>query len=142
VILIDANLLLYAYDTTSVHHVVARDWLEKQISAGEAVRLSWFTILAFLRITTSFRAMLSPLREEEACSVISDLLAQPTVAVLPPGPRHWEILNRVIQQSRCRGALVMDAELAALTIEYGAILCTHDRDFARFPTLRVEYPLA
>jgi len=142
VILIDTNLLLYAYDTTSVHHVVARDWLEQQISSGEAVRFSWFTILAFLRITTNFRAMLSPLTEEEACGIITELLTQPAVAVLSPGPRHWDILNRVIQQSGCRGALVMDAELAALAIEYGAILCTHDRDFARFPTLRLEYPLA
>lgn len=47
-----------------------------------------------------------------------------------------------IYQSGCRGALVMHAELAALAIEYGAILCTHDCGFARFPTLRVEFPLA
>jgi predicted nucleic acid-binding protein len=34
----------------------------------------------------------------------------------------------------------MDAHLVALAIEHGATLCTNDRDFARFPGLKVEYP--
>jgi predicted nucleic acid-binding protein len=32
--------------------------------------------------------------------------------------------------------------LAALTIEYGGVLHTTDRDFARFPGLRWKNPLA
>jgi len=39
-------------------------------------------------------------------------------------------------ESQARGPLVTDAQLAALTIEYGGILRTTDRDFARFPGLR------
>jgi len=35
----------------------------------------------------------------------------------------------------------MDAHLAALAVEHGATLCTTDRDFARFPRLRVHDPL-
>jgi predicted nucleic acid-binding protein len=41
-----------------------------------------------------------------------------------------------------RGKLTSDAALAALTIEYGGVLHTTDRDFARFPGLRWVNPLA
>jgi hypothetical protein len=40
-----------------------------------------------------------------------------------------------------RGKLTSDAALAALTMEYGGVLYTNDRDFARFPGLRWVNPL-
>jgi predicted nucleic acid-binding protein len=40
-----------------------------------------------------------------------------------------------------RGPLITDAQLAALTVEYGGVLHTTDRDFARFPGLRWMNPL-
>ena len=49
-ILIDANLLLYAYDPSSPHHQGARNWLETTFSEPEPVGLAWMTLLAFLRI--------------------------------------------------------------------------------------------
>jgi uncharacterized protein len=140
-ILLDANVLLYAYDSSSAHHESARKWLENSISSTRAVRLAWLTITAFLRITTNFRAMQSPFSEQEACSTVSSLLQHPSVDILNPGPRHWSILERLINETGTRGPLVMDAHLAALAIEHGATLCTHDRDFSRFSDLRVEYPL-
>jgi hypothetical protein len=36
--------------------------------------------------------------------------------------------------------LVTDAHLAALAIEHGATMCTHDSDFLRFPGLTVIDP--
>jgi predicted nucleic acid-binding protein len=83
-----------------------------------------------------------PFTEQEACRIVSHLLEQPSVALLHPGPRHWPILMRLIEQTGAKGPLVTDAHLAAIAIEHGAILCTHDRDFTRFPGLRAEYPLA
>jgi predicted nucleic acid-binding protein len=38
--------------------------------------------------------------------------------------------------------LVMDAFLAALALENGATLVTTDRDFSRFPRLRLHDPTA
>jgi uncharacterized protein len=140
-ILLDANVLLYAHDSSSTYHESARNWLEKPISTTRAIRLAWLTITAFLRITTNFRAVQHPLTEHEACRAISSLLDHPSVDILNPGPRHWSILERLINETGTRGPLVMDAHLAALAMEHGATLCTHDRDFSRFPHLRVEYPL-
>jgi uncharacterized protein len=63
------------------------------------------------------------------------------VVVPSPGERHWEILRELLADGQCYGPLVTDAVLAALAMEHGAELCTNDRDFSRFPNLRVVNPL-
>jgi hypothetical protein len=82
-----------------------------------------------------------PYQLDEAVLIVSDWLAQSNVIVVHPTDRHWRILSNFLPKSRIRGSLIMDAHLAALAIEHGATLCTNDRDFARFPGLKVEYPL-
>jgi len=141
VIILDANLLLYAYNASSDQHDSARRWLERTLAAPLPVGLPWATILAFLRIGTNPRAFPSPLGIEEATAIVSDWLAHPTVAVVEPGERHWEILRQLLLTVQARGPRVADAHLAALTLEHGATLCTSDRDFRLFPELRIENPL-
>jgi toxin-antitoxin system PIN domain toxin len=140
-ILIDANLLIYAYDSGSENHEAARQWLEHTFSAPEPIRLAWVTLLAFLRITTNPR-LGRPLALAEAVSIVDDWLERPNVGLLAPGERHWEILRTLTPKSQARGNLVMDAHLAALAIEHGATLHTTDRDFSRFAGLRFSNPIA
>lgn len=141
-ILIDANLLLYAYHPRSEHHERSRKWLESVLSGPGLVRFAWITIWAFLRIGTNPRVFERPLTILEAASHVSSWLALPTVGVLEPGERHWEILRGLLQSGQVSGALVMDAVLAAIAIEHGATLFTSDRDFTRFPGLKTSNPLA
>lgn len=61
--------------------------------------------------------------------------------VAQPGEKHWQILRALLIEGQCRGQLVPDAHLAALAIEHGASLATHDRGFARFAGIKVLYPL-
>ena len=139
--LLDVNLLLYAHDSTSKEYKRARPWLECAFVGPEIVALPWATILAFLRIATTPRVETRPLDTEEAVAIVTDWLAQANVIIVHPTDQHWRILSRLLPKSRVRGSLIMDAHLAALAIEHGATLCTNDRDFARFPGLKVEYPL-
>ena len=99
------------------------------------------TILAFLRIATNPRALASPLPPDEAVSIVESWLAQPCAVLVSPGERHWSILGPMLARDQVRGPLVMDAHLAALALEQGAVLATHDRDFARFDGLRTAMPL-
>jgi toxin-antitoxin system PIN domain toxin len=142
VILIDANLLLYAYHSRSDHHERSRSWLEDALSGRAPVRLAWWTIFAFLRIGTSPRIFEHPLRMTEAAAIVSSWLSVETVALLEPGERYWEIFTGLLRAAQVTGPLVTDAALAALAIEHGATLCTTDRDFSRFPALRTVNPLA
>jgi toxin-antitoxin system PIN domain toxin len=100
------------------------------------------TDLAFLRITTSPRIYEQPLLAAEAASTVSSWLKQPSVSVLDAGEQCWEILRRLLVEAHVTGPLVMDASLAALALENGATLVTTDRDFARFPKLKVHNPAA
>lgn len=140
-ILIDANLLIYAYDSSSLFHASAKAWLEEVLSRPEPVRLAWSSILAFLRITTHHRIFSQPFSMAEAQGFVDTWLAQPQVEILVPGPRHWRILREILTKAQARGPLVMDAHLAALAVEYGASLNSTDRDFGRFDQLRWQNPL-
>ncbi len=140
-ILVDANLLIYAYDTSSSFHAPARRWLEEVLSAPAPVCLPWASLLAFLRITTDRRILRTPFSGAEAAGIVQELLQVGTVRVPEPTSRHWQILERLITGDQATGPLVTDAHLAALAIEHGAELCTTDRDFARFQGLRWRNPL-
>ncbi len=140
-ILIDANLLLYAYNTSSEHHETAKRWLQEVLSQPEPIRFSWLTILAFLRISTTPRILPRPLTIKEALAIVADWLSLPNVHTLNPTERHFDILSRILPVGQASGPLVMDGDLAALAIEHGALLCTTDRDFARFPGIRFSNPL-
>lgn len=140
-ILVDANLLLYAYDTSFEQHRAARRWLEATLAGPEPVGLAWTTILAFLRIGTNPRAFEHPLSVGEAVETAGAWLACPAVTIAEPSERHWGILARLLSVAAARGPLVMDGHLAALAIEHGATLCTTDRDFAKFPGVRLLNPL-
>ena len=141
-ILIDANLLLYAYHPRADQHEHSRAWLEAVLSGPDLVRFAWLTLWAFLRIATNPRVFERPLATAEVEAAISSWLDQPVAGVLEPGERHWDILRGLVRDAQTTGPLIMDAVLAAIALEHGATLCTTDRDFTRFPGLKWTNPLA
>ena len=141
-ILIDANLLLYAYDSESLHHERSRDWLEVTLSSGHPVRFALVTLLAFVRIASDRRIFSRPLSPTEACSLVDTWLSLPNARLLHPGPRTWRYLGGMCEEGQARGAMVMDAHLAALAREHGASIATSDRDFMRFPDVTIVNPVA
>jgi uncharacterized protein len=140
-ILVDANLLLYAYRPRALQHEASRAWLESALSGSEFVRFAWVSLWAFMRISTSSHVFEHPLSAAESAAAVSSWLAQPVAGILEPGERHLEVLTRLLAEGQATGPLVMDAALAALAIEHGATLHTTDRDFARFPGLDWVDPL-
>jgi hypothetical protein len=140
-ILIDANLLLYAYDPRAANHEASKRWLERVLSGPELVRFAWLTIWAFLRISTNPRVFEHPLSIAEANAIVTAWLAQPQSGVLDPGERHREILPELLASAQASGPMVVDAVIAAIAIEHGAILQTTDRDFSRFAGLKWINPL-
>ena len=140
-ILVDANLLIYAYHADSPEHAASRRWLKDARGGSEFVRFAWLTLWAFLRISTHPRVFEYPLTLADASAAVSSWLAQPICGIAEPGERHWQILQELSRDGQASGPLLMDASLAAIAIEHGATLCTTDRDFARFPGLEWRNPL-
>lgn len=140
-IVLDANLLLYAYDSSSKKHEQARNWLENAFSSATPVGLPWQTVGAFLRIVTHPRIPGQRFTIEEAVQVVDQWLEQPNVRLLGPGDQHWPLLRQLLIDGQAKGPLVTDAQLATVAMENGGILHTTDRDFARFPGLRWTNPI-
>jgi toxin-antitoxin system PIN domain toxin len=141
VIVVDANLLLYAHYPRSDQHEASRMWLEGVLSGSELVRFAWLSLWAFLRISTNPRVFERPLTSPEAEAAVASMLSQPPAGIIEPGERHWDILRSLMRTGQTTGPLMMDAALAAIAIEHGATLQTTDRDFSRFPGLRWANPL-
>ena len=141
-ILVDANLLIYAVDSDAPHHAGARHWLEDTLSGGEHVGLAWVVVLAFLRVTTRPGVLVRPLHADAALSYVDVWLELPNVEAVGPGPNHWPIMRNLLKAAGTLGNLTSDAHLAALAIERGAALYSTDHDFARFSGLQHVNPLA
>jgi uncharacterized protein len=137
----DVNLLLYAYDAASAHHVNARRWLEQLLSGTETVGFPLLVLLGFLRLSTRAQVFTAPLKPSEAFDRIERWLAQPCAVLLQPTERHLDLLRGLLEPLGTAGNLTTDAHLAALAIEHGAELCSADGDFARFAGLRWTNPL-
>jgi len=140
-IVLDVNLLLYAYDGRAPPHAQARLWWQSVICGPELIGLPWQTIHGFLRISTDTRISGNQVSMESSLALVEQWMNLSNVRVLTPGERHWSILRRMLLEGQARGPMATDAQLAALTIEYGGVLYTTDRDFARFPGLRWVDPL-
>ncbi len=139
--LLDANLLLYAVNKDAPLHLPARKWLEKSLTGEEPVGFSWNVILAFLRLTTRPGLFRKPLSPDQAFDLVASWLAEPGAIIVHAGPRHLEIVRRLIKPLGTAGNLTSDAHLGALAIEQNAQLCSCDGDFARFSGVDWQNPL-
>lgn len=140
-ILVDANLLLYARDTLGDQHHAALRWLTEQLNGATRVGLPWPSLTAFVRIATHPRVYEQPLSAAEAWSQVEAWLEADPAWVPLPTERHGAVLGNLIRRHDVRGNLVSDAVLAALAIEHGLELCSAGTDFARFPEVRWRNPL-
>jgi uncharacterized protein len=142
VIIPDANLLLYAYDKTSPFHTKASAWWSHTLSGSETVGLAPVVVFAFVRIGTSARAFSNPLTAAEAANHVRSWMAQPCVQLLQPDANHVSEVLKLIEVIGSAANLTTDAQLAALAMEYGAVLHTTDADFLRFRGLKWVNPLS
>ncbi len=134
-ILVDANLLVYAHVETMSQHTAAKRWLDGQLNGVARVGLPWPSLLSFVRLVSNPRIFERPETVGRAWHQVLLWLACESVWLPQPTPRHSELLGHLIEQVSLKADLVPDAHLAALAIEHGLTLCSTDGDFARFPGL-------
>lgn len=141
-ILVDANVLLYAEDSLSESHELARRWWDERLSGSETVCLCWPVVNAFIRITTNMRLHARPLTLAEAIGRVQSWFDQPCLRMLQPSDHHWPIFQRMLREGKANGNLASDAHLAALAVEHNCVLYSCDADFGRFRGLKWKNPLA
>jgi len=141
-ILVDANLLLYAKVDDFPQHEAARAWLDERLNDVVGLGLPWQSLLAFVRLTSNPRIFQRPLPASDAWLQVEEWLSCRNVWIPEPTKRHGEILRSLLPAVGNRSNLIPDAHLAALAMEYGLILCSSDADFGRFAGLRWRNPLS
>jgi uncharacterized protein len=141
VILVDANILVYAHVNSFPQHAIAREWLDHQLNGSARVGLPWVSILALLRLVTNARVFEHPEPIADAWSQVRTWLGCKSVWMPEPTERHVDLLGELLTLPGVHGNLVPDAHLAALAMEHGLTLYSTDGDFARFRSLRWINPI-
>lgn len=140
---VDVNLLLYASDRESPDHEAAARFLDGCAERPELFCLAWPTAMAYLRLATHPAIFADPLTPAEAEANLDSLIRLPRTQLIAEGEHFWRAYREVTAELPVRGNLVPDAHLTALLLEHGVeTLYTRDRDFLKFPQLRVRDPLA
>jgi toxin-antitoxin system PIN domain toxin len=138
---VDTSVLVYAEMTTSRHHVAARGLLEELAEDARPWAIPWPCVYEFLRVVTHPRVYHPPAPLQVALTDLRSILASPSMVLLSETSRHADIMASVLEASSVAGNLVHDAHIAALCLEHGVSeFLTGDRDFSRFPGLRVDHP--
>lgn len=138
--LVDANVLIYAVNTSDPKHEQSRSWLDDALNGQEVVAFTWVVLLAFLRLTTRIGLLPNPLPVADALATMQAWLDQPPSVLVGPTERHLGVLRGLLLEHGTGGNLTSDAHLAALAVEHGATIVTHDADFDRFTGVRWSRP--
>jgi hypothetical protein len=81
------------------------------------------------------------LRSTDATAAIDSWLVSP-VTFLGETDEHWDTLRNLLERGKVAGPRVHDARVAAICLQHAVEeLWSADRDFSRFPALRVRNPL-
>lgn len=140
-IVVDTNLLVFAYDSQAPRHAAARLWWEAALSGVEPVGVPWVVVLAFTRLLTHPTICDRPVTAATVRGIVATWLAQPQVRLLAPSDRTMETFFTLLDAAGTGGNLATDALIAAHAIEHAGVVHSDDRDFGRFAGLRWRNPL-
>lgn len=132
-VVLDANILLYAHMPVFPQHKAVAIWVEDALSnAVNSLGVTWAVATAFLRVSTNRRVFEKPFQISFAKTCLDDLFAHPLVSLVGPTERHWHVYSTILMAQNLSGDIVMDAHIAAIALEHDASVASCDRDFRRF----------
>ena len=140
-ILVDANILLYAKLAGFKEHARARVWLDDILNSSSRCGIPWERAVAFIRISTNPRVFERPLGIQAAWQQVKEWLSRSNVWVPAATEEHLEFLNELIPYCAGNAGLIHDAHLAAIARCHGLTIFSADSDFARFPKVKWENPI-
>lgn len=141
-IAIDTNLLVYAHREDSPWHTKALAALLGLAEGSTRWGIPWPCVHEFLAIVTHPRIYRPPTPLPIALQTIGAWKRSPMVSLLGESEDHLERFASIATSAKVEGALVHDARVAAICLSHGVKeLWSADRDFSRFPRLKVANPL-
>ena len=141
-IAVDTNLFVYAHREDSPWHAVALRTLTELAEGPMPWAIPWPCVHEFLAIVTHPRIYRPPTPMVIAIRAVRAWMESPTLRLLGEGPDHLDQLEKLVLVAKVEGPMVHDARIAALCLSHGVRqLWSADRDFSRFPALKLKNPL-
>jgi toxin-antitoxin system PIN domain toxin len=142
VIAIDTNLLVYAHRRDSEWHEPASTVVRDLAEGSAAWAVPWPCLHEFLAIVTHPRIFMPPTPLEAALDQVDAWFESPTFLVLTESADQWTTLRAQLIAGQVTGPRIHDARVAAMCVSHGVTeLWSADRDFSRFPQLKLRNPL-
>ena len=139
---VDTNLLVYAHRRDVPWHDAAATTLRALAEGTDPWAIPWPCVHEFFSVTTNPRVFSRPSTGKEAVAQLDSWRASPSIVLLGETDAYWSELRTLVADGHIIGPRIHDARIAALCLTHGVReLLTADRDFTRFPTLRVRNPL-
>ena len=139
-IALDTNILVYAHRPRAAEHARAKEVLERVANGPAAWALPWPVCHEFVGVMSRTREQATPLGP--ALAAIEKLIGTPGCRLLSETAGHWPRLTSLALAGDARGPRIHDARIAAICLSNGVdVLWSADRDFGRFPEMRVVNPL-
>jgi toxin-antitoxin system PIN domain toxin len=141
-IAVDTNILVYAHREDSPWHEPACRSVTALAEGREPWAIPWPCLHEFLAVVTHPRIFDPPTPLHVAIGQVGAWLESPTLVVLSEGEGYWDDLRAVLEAGKVAGPLVHDARIAAICRHHAVReLWSADRDFSRFPAVRVLNPV-
>lgn len=141
-IAVDSNVLVYAHREDSEWHEAALRQVAQLAEGTSPWAIPWPCVHEFLAIVTHPRIYAPPTPTAAAIDQVEAWLESPSLVLLSESDAHWPALRDALTAGRIAGPRVHDARITALCLQHGVnTLWSADRDFGRFPALKVVNPL-
>ena len=134
----DVNVLLFSVEEDNPFHATAKHWLEAAFNSGPGVGLAWLVLIGFVRLSTQPRILRRPLTVADSLATLNAWIAHPKSKIVQPGASHGALLESFLIGAGTAGNLTNDAHLAVLALENSGTVGTFDKDFKRFPGLKID----
>jgi toxin-antitoxin system PIN domain toxin len=142
VIAVDTNILVYAHRMDSPWHDVAFKKVKELADQNSRWAIPYPCIHEFYSVVTHPKIYSPPSTQDQAIHFLNELIHSPHLTLLSEDESYWPEIQKTLRSSKAVGGMIHDARIASLCLIHGVReLWTFDRDFTRFPRLKIKNPL-
>jgi uncharacterized protein len=139
---IDTNILVYAHRSDMSFHSKADQFLSDLINDSTSIAIPYPCLSEFLSIVTNPKIFKIPSPREIALQELENFLSLPNVYCIGELTGYFSLYKEISIKAKISGGEFHDARIAAICIQHEIkLFYSADRDFNRFPKLKIKNPL-
>ena len=139
---IDTNILVYAHRKDMSFHSKADKFLSDLVGDSTSMAIPYPCLSEFLSIVTNPKIFKIPSPREIALEELENFLSLPNVYCIGELTGYFSLFKEISLKAKISGGEYHDTRIAAICIQHEIkVFYSADRDFNRFPKLKIKNPL-